>query len=94
MGSVIRIQCNKCEIDRTEYVDSGELGTGSELCACYHCHRYVLKKLKRWTESFDRPNLKCPYCHKVIKPLNYGDSCPICPICASEIKISFGGLWD
>ena len=90
MGSMIRLLCKKCDIDRSESVGMGMLGLGSELCACYHCHRYVLKKLKR-RRNFDEAVLKCPYCRKTIEPIDHGD---ICPICASPIEAEPVGLWD
>jgi hypothetical protein len=90
MGHMISYQCKKCEIIRIEHVGVGMLGVGSELCACYHCHRYVLKKLK-WNRNFEEAILKCPYCRKTIEAIDHGDSCPIC---ASPIDAEPIGLWD
>lgn len=75
---------------RVENVGVGMMGIGSELCACYHCHRLVLKKLK-WNMNLEATSLKCPYCRKAIKPIDQGDNCPIC---ASPIEAELIGLWD
>ena len=90
MGDMISYQCKKCLILRIENVGVGMMGVGSDLCACYHCHRYVLKKLK-WTRNFEETVLKCTYCRKTIKPIGHGDNCPIC---ASPIEAEPIGLWD
>ena len=90
MGHMISYQCKKCEMSRIEHVGVGMLGVGSELCACYHCHRYVLKRLKRST-SFEEAVLKCPYCRKTIEPIDHGHNCPIC---ASPIEVEWTGMWD
>jgi len=90
MGHTIIYQCKKCEVFRTEDVGVGMMGVGSELCACYNCHRYVLKKLKR-NMNLGETGLKCPYCRKKIEPIGHGDNCPVC---ASPIDAEPFGLWD
>ena len=90
MGSMIRYECQTCEVFRIEHVGVGMMGVGSELCACYNCHRYVLKKLKR-NMNLGETGLKCPYCRKSVEPIDHGDNCPIC---ASPIDVEPIGLWD
>ena len=90
MGNTIIYWCKKCEVSRMEDVGVGEMGVGSELCACYNCHRYVLKKLKR-NMNLGETGLKCPYCRKSVEPIDHGDNCPIC---ASPIDVEPIGLWD
>ena len=91
MGSMIRLLCKTCEIDRSENVGMGMIGLGSELCACYNCRRYVLKKLSRWNENQDENNLKCPYCRKKIEPIDPANNCPVCD---SVIEVEWIGMWD
>ncbi len=90
MGHTMRYECQKCEVSRIEHVGFGMLGIGSELCACYHCHRYVLKKMK-WSGTFEEEVFSCPYCRKTIQRINHGDNCPIC---TSPIEAELIALWD
>ena len=91
MGSMIRLLCKTCEIDRSENVGMGMIGLGSELCACYNCRRYILKKLSHWNGKYHENNLKCPYCRKKIEPIDPANNCPVCD---SEIEVEWIGMWD
>jgi hypothetical protein len=90
MGDVIRISCPSCGYNREEFVSVGMMGQGSELCPCYHCKRYVLKKVSNPT--FDElPTLRCPYCRKSIEPVKKADACAIC---GTSIEFELIGEWD
>lgn len=87
---MIHLECPTCDISRSEDTGVGMLGKGQELCACYTCKRFVMKKVNFLMEK-EGVQLRCPYCRREVKPIEDGDSCPEC---GSEIKIEVIGLWD
>jgi hypothetical protein len=92
LGSIESFACTKCGYDREVFSGIGFSGTGQGLCACYHCHRLVLKKL-RWSEGGESA-LRCPYCKRHVEPLSVGDACPTCD---GEVQFGRGGIigeWD
>ena len=87
MGEMIQLRCKTCSLVRDESIGIGMAGVGDELCACYRCHRFVLKRLK-WDHS---GQLQCPYCRSAIRPIKNGDACAIC---GDPVTIESLGVWD
>jgi hypothetical protein len=90
MGEMIRVSCKSCDFVREADVGVGMMGVGVELCPCYHCRRFVMKKVDFRTD-FKGVILKCPYCRKILRPFEEGDRCAICG--GSIIHESLG-VWD
>ncbi len=90
MGEMIRVSCNSCDFEREADVGVGMMGLGVELCPCYHCRRFVRKKVD-YRKSFDGVVIKCPYCRRILQPLKEGDDCAIC---GGLITYESLGIWD
>jgi hypothetical protein len=90
LGDIIRVTCNKCDVEREEFVGVGMMALGHELCACYSCKRFVLKKLK-WQRGVNRESFACPYCRESITPVQDNDQCPLCD---GIVQVDHAGLWD
>jgi hypothetical protein len=90
MGAMIRLTCKACDFEREAHVGVGMLGIGTELCPCYHCKRFVTKKVDHRNFS-EVATLKCPYCRKEIEPFEEGDSCAVC---GGKVLYELIGLWD
>lgn len=90
MGEIIRVSCNACDFEREAVVGVGMLGSGVELCPCYQCGRFVMKKVDH-RNVFDGLAMKCPYCRKILKRLEDGDECAIC---SSSMTYEWLGEWD
>jgi hypothetical protein len=90
MGELIRVTCSSCGFDREENVGVGMMGIGVELCPCYHCHRFVTKKVNH-IGAAEPPTLRCPYCRRVLQPVERGDKCAIC---AHQLRIETIAEWD
>ena len=45
MGEMISIECKSCDLTREARVGVGMMGIGVELCPCYTCRRFVMKKV-------------------------------------------------
>ena len=52
MGSQIRLTCSGCELNTTHLVGVGMMGTGTQLCACYRCKKFVSRDIGvRWNDD-------------------------------------------
>jgi hypothetical protein len=89
MGAMIRSRCEACDSEREADMGVGMLGIGKEICPCYHCKRFVTKKVNHRNFS-EVTTLKCPYCRKEIEPIKDGDSCALC---GSQVLYELIGLW-
>jgi hypothetical protein len=52
MGSQIRLTCSNCDLNSTHSVGVGMMGTGTQLCACYRCKKFVTREIGvRWNDD-------------------------------------------
>jgi hypothetical protein len=89
VGEMIQATCESCGYSRKASVGVGMMGIGVELCACYNCQRFVMKRVdyRDMTPSV----LKCPYCRKIVKPIKNGNRCATCD---GRLSVATIGLWD
>jgi len=90
MGEIICVTCKSCDFSREASVGVGMTGAGAELCPCYQCRRFVLKKVDD-RHANETVNLKCSYCRKSVSPVEKGDRCAVC---GGQIDVESIGLWD
>lgn len=90
MGEIISVDCKSCGFTREASVGVGMLGVGDELCPCYTCQRFVMKKVNHRDGTYPLI-LKCPYCRNVINPIKRTDKCAVC---GGRLIIESTGMWD
>lgn len=90
MGEMISVHCNSCDYTREASVGVGMLGVGDELCPCYTCRKFVMKKVNH-RNGIHPLILKCPYCRNVVKPIKQADRCAAC---GGRLSIESIGMWD
>lgn len=61
MGKMISVECKSCDFVQEASVGVGLLGIGVELCPCYTCRRFVMKKVD-YRDGTLPLVFKCPYC--------------------------------
>lgn len=74
MGEEIRVTCSGCRVNRRQSVGVGMMGRGTELCACYACKKFVVRKIEMWGSHFDEPPIElkstCKSCGGDIVPVH------------------------
>lgn len=101
MGSVIKIKCNKCDIDNNLSIGTGMIYDPSLLgykpAYCAKCEKYVSARVGRSEGVSDiadnADNVVCEVCGSpvVLKDI---ESDTTCDKCGDSLVISEIGMWD
>jgi hypothetical protein len=103
MGSEIRISCNGCDVDLTEMIGVGFIGTEYLVCACDNCKAFSRREHQGFFMGEPRPNFRCGNCRKVLRvvapAINEENGTERvfdeCPVCRGRLMFSDTGLlWD